>query len=519
MSENPNLPALPDLMKNQAFFDQVCQMMRQNHMIARLGDGNCFFMTEAGQPKRGFKVKVSLEYGKHFAFPAGPDQKSMILGEGYDFINQYAGIEIVRPKTLMAQDGSERGNPFFDRDPKTGSLNSMFIRGLAIGYSPTGNLVAIDKTIFVNLPTLLVQEIQAKLKKHPSLGMMGTRDQRPSDITFYKDNGKWGKQRVVDAEPTTIKAVGAWHFIGLTGDLGYWVNISHPEIQAAFESFSQKQRFLDRSAGTILNRLLLAQHPAIATKTPIVTDIEVVEEYGKKVKSAKAHVFVYGWTAGNDPKAKRDDLVAMADRLARGEDAANMAVKLDKTDVTDVTAEAEVVDISHAEADPTEIPTPVEDADGWDSTPIDATPEPVVTEPPPAAPERKDPPSPPPLRHFVCQSCQTYHADQERPPCCRNGCDAELKEYPTAAAAQKAVRTPTPQEPNPQAQGPAPATAEPRDLNKFINDKKTDRKLACRVRDELGFDDFGALRKAKPEQLAKFFSDYDAAFAAQGGAQ
>ncbi|MBF0501464.1 MAG: hypothetical protein HQM09_15090 [Candidatus Riflebacteria bacterium] len=515
---NPNnLPALADLMQSQEFFKQVCDMMKANHMIARLGAGNVFFMTEAGQTKRGFKVKVDLDYGKHFAFPAGPDQRPMILGEGYDFINQYSNIEVIRPKTLMAQDGTEKGNPYFERDEKTGSITSMFIRGLAIGYSPTGNLVGIDKTIFVNLPTLLVQEIQAKIKRSPSLGMMGTRDQRPTEITYYKDNGKWGKNKIVDTEPTTVKAVGAWHFIGLTGDLGYWVNISHPEIQAAFESFSQKQRFLDRSASTILNRLLLAQHPAIATKTPIVTELNVTEDYGKKIQSAKAHMFVYGWTADKDPKQRREDILAMADRLARGEDAANLEIKIDRTDVVDVTTEAEIADIVHSEADPSEIQTPSDD-DEWGNS--DAQSQPETVTPAPIDPPKTEPePTPLPIRFFICKSCGEIHSEREKPNGCRKCGDVELKEYPTMAAAKANARKVTPAEKapiDPPAKETPAQSAPVQDLTKFLTDKTTDKKIAIKVRDELGLDDFTALRKAEPAKLSEFFSKYNAAMTAKG---
>jgi|GEM_PF-2353230 len=491
-----NLPAVPELLKNPDFFGQVVGMMRQNQMIAKLGDGEAFFLTEAGQTKRAFKVKVNLEYGKHFAFPAGPEQKAMILGEGYDFINQYSGIEIIRPKTLMAQDGSERGNPYFERDEKTGSITSMFIRGLAIGYSPTGNLVAIDKTIFVNLPTLLVQELQAKIKKHPSLGMMGTRDQRPNEITYYNDNGKWGRNRVIDKEPTVVKAQGSWHFVALTGDLGYWVNISHPEIQAAFESFSQKQRFLDRSAGTILNRLLLAQHPAIATKTPIVTELNVTEDYGKKVQSAKAHVFVYGFTADANPKQKRDDIVAMADRIAAGEDAANLAVKIEKTGVTDVTTEAEIVDETHAEADPSEIQTPVID----DGTQV---------EEPPATTATKSQ-----LRFYTCADCNAVMTVSEPMNGCNTCGSIEIMPHESLITAREYVakqRTSSTAAKNTGT--PAEATEQPQDLTKFLNDKNTNRKIACKVRDEMNFDDFAALRKADAAKVAEFFTRYNAAAA------
>lgn len=359
--------AMTLVQENNKLQAQLSAILKKD--VARLGDGNVFFLEEAGQTKRAFKVRVDLEYPHQFCFPAGADAKSMITAEGYDKLNQYAGIEVFRPKTVIAQDGAERGNPYFERDPKTGAMLSVFMRGIGIGYAPTGNLTAVDQTVYVNLQTLLVQEVQAKIKKYPALGMLGSADQRPTEITYYGDNGQKGFKRVVNETPTVQKCVGAWHFIPLASGMGYWVNISHPEIQAAFDSFTQKQRFLERTTFSILKRLIISSHPAVAAKTPVVTDLQKGEY--NKITSAKAHVVIFGFKADSrDAQKKREELEAMATRVADGERMANMEVVVNTGH--DAAEEAEIAQPEMV-ADPTEMPPAPEPEPGEEPAPANPT--------------------------------------------------------------------------------------------------------------------------------------------------
>lgn len=329
------------------------ELVRAKNMVV-LGDKQAFWIQEAGQQKRAFRAKIALTYPTQFCFPGG--DRAMVTGEGYDAANQYANIEVFRPKYLMGQDGTEKGNPYFERD-NNGAIVSIFLRGLGVGYGPTGSLVAVDQTIFLNIQTLLIQEIQAKIKKHPFLGCLGRPDEKPTQIVYYEDNGKSGKYRVVKAEPVIKDAKGCWSFIPHLNGLGYWVEISHPYIQEAFDNITQKQRYLERSAFTILKRLILSSHPAIGTKTPIVTNVERDPDNKYKILSAKAHIFVYGFChQDEDPKQKHRDMQAMAERVAQGEAAANMEViQSAAIDGSEEELEADRQEFS----DPSEIPAEI----------------------------------------------------------------------------------------------------------------------------------------------------------------
>ena len=321
----------------------------QKRDMAKLGDGSMFWIDEGGQKKRGFRAKVDLAYPNQFCFPVTGSKKAMITGEGYDKLNQYAGIEIFKPKVLVGQNGSEAGNPFFERSTD-GALISVMMRGIGVGYAPTGNLASIDQTIFINLNTLLVQEIQSKMKKFPAIATIGIRGQKPEEISYYETSG-YGKSKTI-GELKTEKAVGVWYFVSLHGEMGYWVNLSHPEIQEAFGSFTQKQRFLERTTFTILKRLILSSHPAIATKTPIVTSITDGDKWSQPT-AAKAYAIVFGYQAEEgDSKQKHKDMEGLAAKLAQGEAISNIETitKLPE----EVAEEPEIADATIV-ADPTEI--------------------------------------------------------------------------------------------------------------------------------------------------------------------
>lgn len=311
----------------------------QRKDMAKLGDGSMFWITEAGEKKRGFRAKVELNFPDQFCFIQG---KSMICAQGYDKANQYAGVEVIRPKTVIIDGGREVGNPYFEKD-KNGALVSIFIRGIGIGYAPTGSLAIVDQTVFVNLNTLLVQEVQAKLKYNPSVATLGIQTEKPKTFIAYQQ--KWENKKKVISGKETIQVEGAWHFLPVHGDMGYWCDLAHPDIQSAFEGFTQKQRFLERTATTVLKRLILSTHPAIAAKTPIVT----CSDEGKE----RAHIIVYGFRAEEgDAKKKREDLEALAAKLSAGEASAD--VELVKTETKDITEEAEILEPSTV-ADPSEI--------------------------------------------------------------------------------------------------------------------------------------------------------------------
>ena len=316
---------LATVLGNEELMSALIVKFRKDGIISRLGDGDMMQITEAGSVKRGFKVKVELKCPEHFIFIG---DKPMLLVEGYDKINQYCGIEIF--------DANKGANPY-ERD-SNGRVVGVNLRRIGVGYSPTGRLIAVDQPLHVDTSQLLIEAIQAKIKKYPHIGMLGSQSEKPTQITYYKsewknNNGKSFKE--FDTEPTKIEATGVWVFFSaFEGGIGYWVNTAHPEILEAFNGVIQKQRFMERAAMSISRRLILGAHPAIATKTPVITSHDG--------KVATGYVIAYGFTDKEDPKKKRAEMEAMADRVAAGEDAADCGVI--QNPQHDAVEDAEMVD-------------------------------------------------------------------------------------------------------------------------------------------------------------------------------
>jgi hypothetical protein len=339
---------VPDILKHPDLRKAVLAQLRADQMLSTIGNGECFFVQEAGAKKRGFKVRVPLSFPNHFVYPGDANSRPMIIAEGY-------GIEII---------DVNKGRDPYERD-KAGRIVGINLHRVGVGYGPTGNLVAVDQTYHADCSTLLVQEIQAKLKKFPFLGCLGKADQKPTEILYYDSewkelpNGK--KFKTYSDTPKTRKVVGYWTFFeAFDSGLGYWVDASHPESLGIFDQATQKQRFLERASLSVIRRLILAAHPAIATKTPVVTSRDVNDK--NNVVKAEGFIVVYGFAMDSDPKERKAEMEAMAKRVAEG------------TARADVTAhhvagaeDAEIADPVLAGADPTELP-PQEPDEGEDES-------------------------------------------------------------------------------------------------------------------------------------------------------
>lgn len=270
--------------------------------IAALGDTALFVRRDAGgKGMHAYRAEVTLQEGKKEL--ATIAKSPMITAAGAIRANQVANLQVLTPATVIV-DGTEQPNPFIEREPKTRAIQSVYIRRVAFGPSPTGNLVAVDCTLYFNVYTYFLQDLQAKLKRHPDSGILGVRDQKPDKIT-YKER-KWDdkKKRYVDTnkEHTVELKNKTLAFFPIEEPVGLWVDLSHTEIQSAFNEHVSRQKFGDRHARSIVTRNVLLEHPAIGTKSVIV-------------RNGQAILPVYGWNHPYDMK----EINRMADKIAKGD--------------------------------------------------------------------------------------------------------------------------------------------------------------------------------------------------------
>jgi hypothetical protein len=260
---------------------------KERALVLRADFADVYISSYGGELMKPVKASFKLSEKKGHYYKI--QKKYIISSTGYIQLNKAASVNIVTPKSVIV-DGKMENNPYVERHPLTRAIDSVAVRKIGIGFSPIGNITVIDKTLFYNVYTYLIQSIQAKMKakewdnktnrltdkpKHPGCGVVGTRDDKP-------EKGKW--------------------IFYLTADpLGIWVNYEHQAILDCLEEHTQRQRFGDRIAQKICERNILRDHPAIGVDTVFP------EEDGT------ARVNVYSWRHELNPQ-NLDDILQQAER-------------------------------------------------------------------------------------------------------------------------------------------------------------------------------------------------------------
>ena len=196
-----------------------------------------------------------------------------ISSTGYRLLNKVASVSLATPEKVIV-DGRDQPNPYIERNDETKMIEIVWIRKVGIGYSLIGNIVAIDKTLCYNIKTYFLQGIQSKMKKAE------WKNGQMTDKLLHPNCAKLG---IEEKEP---KGEGDWAFFKVEPPLGIWVNYADPAILDCMEEHTQRQRFADRIAQTIVERNILKDHPAIS-----VSKVEPK----KKGDQVVAYVPVYGF--------------------------------------------------------------------------------------------------------------------------------------------------------------------------------------------------------------------------------
>lgn len=222
-------------------------------------------------------------------------QKSFsITNEGYNLLNKVAGISIVTPQKVTA-DEREHPNPYIERHPTTKMIESVFIRKIGIGYNLAGNVVVVDKTLLYNIYAYFIESIQSKMKK------VVWKNNRSTEEKLYPDCAQIGTRA---EKPEKNK--GRWAFFPTVPPLGLWINYEDSAIIDCLNEHTQKQRFGDRIASTIVERNIMKSHPAIGVS-------KVEPQKHMNTKDHKAYVTVYGFRHELGP-VQIDEILAQAER-------------------------------------------------------------------------------------------------------------------------------------------------------------------------------------------------------------
>jgi len=256
--------------------------------------GTVYQIVRGGQVMAAVKADMTLhEKLGHFY---KMKDRSIITSIGYVHLNKVASISILTPQNVIV-DGRPVPNPHIERDPKTKAILSVNIRKMGVGFSPAGSIVVIDKTLFYNVYTYLIQSIQKKMGdcKWDNSGGRAFK----TDVRKFPDCAVYG---VAGKEPTTK---GSWYFLPTEGALGIWINYEDQATVDCLEEHTQRQRFGDRIAQKIVERNILKDHPAIGATQVFTRGAE---------GGQTANVTVYGFRNENNPR----DIAAIMDAAEKG---------------------------------------------------------------------------------------------------------------------------------------------------------------------------------------------------------
>lgn len=233
---------------------QYLQLYRER--VSVLGEGECFVRKTKSGFVESVKVSVSLYESKKEIYSIG--NKWCISADGYDKLNQAAGLTVMAPRSISLIQPS---NPHFETD-KEGNLKHVLVRRIVVGPSPIGNLVAIERLLRFDVNMYFLEDLQVKVKNRAGSGGYGTADIRP-DVLRNKSSAV---------------------MFPLVGPAALWVDVSHPDIQEAFREHIKRCKYAERMAIRMCERNAFASHPAIARRhVEPVGGVVVVPVFGGRI--------------------------------------------------------------------------------------------------------------------------------------------------------------------------------------------------------------------------------------------
>lgn len=264
-------------MKKEKKTDKLVKVDNGQKVMLRADFGDIYIRVKGNKILKPIKANMTLfERMGHLYKMRKSDENLPITYEGYKYLNQVASINILSPQSVIV-DGREQPNPHIERNDSN-MVESVWIRKIGLGFSPAGILTAIDKTLFYNIYTYFIQSIQAKMNRKE----WDKQKKCLSDKPLYPNAAELG---VKEEKP---EKDGRWLFFPTASQLGIWINFEDPAIVECINENTQRQKFADRIAQTILERNIYKDHPAIGISKVVPTK-----------KAAEGHneatVTIYGY--------------------------------------------------------------------------------------------------------------------------------------------------------------------------------------------------------------------------------
>lgn len=267
--------------------------------VVTLGDGEVFVkQTPAGGIKA---VRANLKLYEKQGHLAVIQGKSMITAAGYNEMNKIAGVSIITPEKLTLPSGDIVVNPFPIIDQESGTIDKVWVKKIAIGFSPIGNLVITSSTLLYDIRMYFIQDLNKK-------------------VQYNKNAGRMCMEQMLTNEE---KKKGM--FLPVQGKMGIWVNLEDKDILKCMDTYIQNKLFAERKAQTIAERNVLKKHPSLS------------QVYVDTTGPEKNHVGIVN-IIGYTHDLTRDDLIKLAKIAEEGKNIENYKgakVELMDTNVID----------------------------------------------------------------------------------------------------------------------------------------------------------------------------------------
>lgn len=183
------------------------------------------------------------EAQKEIAFIEGAP---MITADGYYRMNQVASLAIITPDSIRIPDAQlghrEVPNPYPIIDPESGTQKGVWVKKIAVGYSPIGSLVVSSTTLFYDFRLYFIADLQKKIRNDAKAGRHCFEEQL--------------------TEEERKKGI----FLRIDGTFGIWANMEHPEVLKAVTTMIQNKQFGERKAQSVAERNAFKHHPALSQK-------------------------------------------------------------------------------------------------------------------------------------------------------------------------------------------------------------------------------------------------------------
>lgn len=240
-----------------------------------LQDGTLYQITK-NQKKDGVWEEV----------PVGDPDRATVSYPGMLAINAVAGCAVGQPPTVFV-DGAARTNPYVERavrkDGRPGNIQRIVIAVTVVGPAPaTGNPVVVNYTLDYDPSKDLAHMFARVAKNNPKSCYLANEDE-------------------VVAAPQP-----GWAFLPLSDGVGFYYDLRHEDILAAYRDYVNIQGQALKKAQTVARRNAMKSHPAVGG----IAQSVVVNQRGC------ARVLAIGWAPDDNRDLQRWQEIQ--ERLARG---------------------------------------------------------------------------------------------------------------------------------------------------------------------------------------------------------